>query len=209
MTFKKIDINSWNRKRHYHHFIGLADPYYDLTIPFDVTTVFNFSKTNRLSFFAKYLHDCMIAINSVPNFKYRILDDDVVEYDVVNASATFFREDTTFGFSYIKFDNSFSIFLENLNSEKQRVLSTNDLYSPVNAQDCVHCSALPWFNFLSHKEPVSGQLDSIPKLSFGQTYRQQDRLMMNVGISVNHALIDGYHIGQFCELFQHQLNLKL
>mgnify|MGYP001396738672 FL=1 len=30
--------------------------------------------------------------------------------------------------------------------------------------------------------------------------------MMNVGINVNHALIDGYHVGQFAELFQKNLN---
>jgi chloramphenicol O-acetyltransferase type A len=35
----------------------------------------------------------------------------------------------------------------------------------------------------------------------------QETLNMNVSISVNHALVDGYHIGEFFERFQNYLNL--
>ena len=31
---------------------------------------------------------------------------------------------------------------------------------------------------------------------------------MNVSISVNHALVDGYHVGEFSEKFQQFLNIK-
>ena len=42
----------------------------------------------KYSFFAIYLHECMKAINAVENFKYRIIDNEVFEYDVINASTT-------------------------------------------------------------------------------------------------------------------------
>ena len=203
---KKIDLDSLNRKHHFNHFNALADPYFGLTIPFDMSLAYKKSKALGLSFFAIYLHECMKAINAVENFKYRIIDNDVIEYDVIHASATLSRADNTFGFSFINFSENFNEFNTNIQSEKNRINESDALYPPVNGLDCIHCSALPWFSFTSHKEPFSGTKDSVPKLAFSKTYQEKDSLMMNVGIRANHALIDGYHVGQFVELFQHNLN---
>lgn len=203
---KTIDIESWSRNKLYHHFRGLKDPYFGVTIPFDVTKAYDNSKDNNVSFFVKYLHDCMKAINAVPNFRYRIIEDQVVDFEVIHASATIAREDHTYGFSFIEFNKDFDIFLNSYNQEKQRILNSNDLYPPVNGQNCIHCSALPWVSFTGHKEPSSCDLQSIPELAFAKFVKQNDRLIMNVSIHVNHALVDGYHVGLFAEKFQFYLN---
>ena len=203
---KKLDISAWNRKHHFNHFNALADPYFGVTIPFDVSKAYKKSKDTGSSFFAIYLHDCMKAINVVDNLKYRIIDDEIFEYDVINASATLLRADNTFGFSFINYSENFEDFNSNIESEKQRINESSELYPPVNGLDCIHCSALPWFSFTSQKEPFSGTKDSVPKFAFSKTYKDRDRLLMNVGISANHALVDGYHIGLFAEKFQENLN---
>lgn len=203
---KKLDLGSWNRKHHFNHFNALADPYFAVTIPFDVSLAYKKSKDTGSSFFAIYLHDCMKAINAVENFKYRIVDNQVFEYDVIHASATLSRADNTFGFSFINFSESFQEFNTNIQKEKQRINDSTELYPPVNGLNCIHCSALPWFSFTSQKEPFSGIKDSVPKFAFSKTYKKNDLLMMNVGVHVNHALIDGYHVGQFAERFQTNLN---
>jgi chloramphenicol O-acetyltransferase type A len=94
---KKIDLDSWNRKHHFNHFNALEDPYFAVTIPFDVSAAYRKSKSTSLSFFAIYLHDCMKAVNAVDNFKYRIIENEIFEFDVINASATLLRDDKTFG----------------------------------------------------------------------------------------------------------------
>ena len=203
---KELDIDRWNRKHHFNHFNALADPYFAVTIPFDVTLAYKKSKDTGSSFFAIYLHDCMKAINAVENFKYRIVDNQVFEYDVIHASATLSRADNTFGFSFINFSESFKEFNTNIQNEKQRINDSTELYPPINGLNCIHCSALPWFSFTSQKEPFSGIKDSVPKFAFSKTYKKNDLLMMNVGVHVNHALIDGYHVGQFAERFQTNLN---
>lgn len=203
---KTIDINNWSRKQLYDHFTKLQDPYFGVTIPFDVTKAYKKAKTNNYSFFGVYLHACMVAINNVEQLKYRILEDQVVCYDTINASATILKDDKTFGFSFIDYNENLEIFLNNLELEKQRILTTDELYPPKNGLDCIHCSALPWVNFTGHKEPVSGNKESVPKLAFGKAVKVNDSLQINVAISANHALVDGYHIGLFSELFQKQLN---
>ncbi|WP_136481016.1 CatA-like O-acetyltransferase [Cognatitamlana onchidii] len=203
---KVININTWNRKELYEHFLRLHDPYFGLTLPFDVTNAYRLSKLNGISFFGRYLHDCLKALNSIDNFKYRIEKDEVVQYDVIHASATIMREDKTFGFSFIDFNDDLNVFLKNLELEKVRIQSTNNLYPPKNSQDCIHCSALPWVNFSGHKEPASNTIESVPRLAFGKALYVDDKLMMNVAISANHALVDGYHVGLFSEKFQMYLN---
>ncbi|MDO5971482.1 CatA-like O-acetyltransferase [Flavivirga aquimarina] len=202
-----ININTWNRKQHYEHFSALKDPYFGVTIPFNVTKAYKFSKENNKSFFAKYLHDCMKAVNTVDNFRYRIKDDNVVDYGIIHASATIMRNNKTFGFSFIEYHNDLNVFIKNIAMEKERIENTTDLYPPRNGLDCIHCSAMPWLHFSGHKEPISGVQDSVPKIAFSKVNEVNRELIMNVSVSVNHALLDGYHVGLFSEKFQENLNL--
>lgn len=201
-----IDINTWKRKQHYEHFIAMKDPFFGVTVSVDVSKAYQFSKQKKLSFFGRYLHDCMKAINDVDALKLRIEYEKVVKHEIIHASPTIMREDKTFGFTFIKFNNDLSVFLENLEVEKQRVMNSDKLYPPINSTDCIHCSALPWFSFTGHKEPDSGLMDSVPKLAFGKAETNNKSLKMNVAIRVNHALVDGYDVGLFVEIFQDYLN---
>jgi chloramphenicol O-acetyltransferase type A len=148
----------------------------------------------------------MKAINDVENLKYRILDNKVVIYKTINASATIMREDKTFGFSYIDYNEDLDLFLSNFQVEKQRIENSISLFPTKNGLDCVHCSAMPWLDFSGHKEPVSGLQESVPKFAFGKIKEVNNEKIMNVAINVNHALVDGYHLSLFSELFQKNLN---
>jgi len=203
---KTLDINTWDRKELFQHFLKLKDPYFGVTIPFNVDKAYQYAKDKNVSFFGVYLHDCMKAINAIDNLKYRIEDSTVQIYDTIHASATLMRSNNTFGFSFIDYDEDLNMFLSNLSAEKRRIEGTPNLFPPVNGLNCIHCSALPWLNFSGHKEPVSGVMESIPKLAFGKVVKEENKLMMNVAINVNHALVDGYHVGLFSEMFQKNLN---
>ena len=203
---KVIDIKTWKRKQCFEHFDAMADPYFGVTMSFDVKNAYEFSKTNNVSFFGRYLHDCMKAINEIDEFKYRLESNSVVVYDIIHASPTIMREDKSFGFSFVEFDPNLNTFLDNFEIEKIRIQNSNELYPPTNSLDCIHCSALPWIEFSGHKEPFSGIKDSVPKLAFSKISKHNDNITMNVAISANHAFIDGYHVGLFAEKFQEYLN---
>ncbi|KJD32830.1 chloramphenicol acetyltransferase [Tamlana nanhaiensis] len=205
---KIINTDTWERKQIFEHFSSFVDPYFGLVIPFNVSKAYQFSKENNISFFAKYLHDSLKAINAVDNLKLRILDGKVVQYDVINASTTMLRENKTFGFSFFNYDEDLNVFIKNLESEKERINNSNELYPPTNTLDCIHSSAIPWVNFKGERQPLSGRPDSVPKLAFSKAEKINRELVMNVSIHANHALVDGYHIGQFAEKFQHFLNQK-
>ena len=204
---RELDIERWNRKEQFHFFKQFDDPYFAVTIDFDVTMAFNHAKKEEISFFVLYLHACMRAINSVENFKYRIHDDKVIVHDIIHASATILRADNTFGCSFINFSDDLDEFNENYQDEKRRILSTTNLFPEQESDDCIYCSTMSWFNFTGHKEPLLGiKKESVPKLAFGKYVEKNSKLMMPVAIAVNHALVDGYHVGQFVEAYQNALN---
>ncbi|MBL4905130.1 MAG: chloramphenicol acetyltransferase [Flavobacteriaceae bacterium] len=202
-----LNIDAWNRKEHFRHFNELSDPYFGVTVDVDVTDAFSYAKSTEIPFFVLYLHACMRAINQIENFKYRIVDNDkVVIHDVIHASATILRADNTFGFSFINYSDELTAFYQNFKSEKERILNSTNLYPPVNSEDCIYCSAMPWMSFSGHKEPFKGVKESVPKLAFGKFEDKQGRLKMPVAILVNHALMDGYHVSLFFKEYQKMLD---
>ncbi|WP_296637455.1 chloramphenicol acetyltransferase [Polaribacter sp.] len=202
-----LELESWNRIQHFKHFKSLKDPFFAITTSVDVTIAYKKAKKENVSFFALYLHACLKALNAVENFRYRIHDNKVAVYDVIHASATIARPNHTFGFSFINFSEDFKTFHKNFKKEKERILNSATLFPLVNSDDCMYCSALPWVSFTSQKEPNAGiKDDSIPKLAFGKFTEDNKQLKMPVGITVNHALVDGYHLGLFFKEFQSQLD---
>ena len=73
-----LNVDTWNRKEHFEFFNSFSDPYFSVTSKLDVTQAKIYATKKKVSFFAVYLHSCLQAINSVENFRYRIVDDKVV-----------------------------------------------------------------------------------------------------------------------------------
>lgn len=204
---KYLDLENWNRKQHFEHFSQLLDPYFAVTVDVDVTNAYQVAKEKNISFFVIYLHSCLKTINSIENFRYRITNDKRIRvYDVIHASATIMRADNTFGFSFIYYSDNLDEFHRNFNKEKERILNSTNLFPLINSDDCVYCSALPWIHFTGHKEPRNSENDSITRLAFGKFIEKENTLKMPVSITVNHALIDGYHVGLFFENYQKTLD---
>jgi chloramphenicol O-acetyltransferase type A len=147
----KLDIAHWNRKTHFEFFRKFEEPFFGITTIIDCTKAYEKAKQNKISFFIYYLHKTLQAVNAIVPFRYRIVDNEVIVYDTVNASATIMRDDTTFGFSLIDYFEDMTVFNEKAKLEIERVraaegLITRDFNGHYNL---IHFSSLPWVNFTS------------------------------------------------------------
>ncbi|MET3114732.1 chloramphenicol O-acetyltransferase type A [Pedobacter sp. CG_S7] len=204
---QKLDLNSWNRKEHYHFFKEFDEPYYGVTVKLDCTRAYLRAKELGVSFFNYYLHKTLIAVNAIENFRYRIENKEVYIYDCIDASATVLRADHTFGFSYMKYFPDFELFNIAVKEEIARVKSTSGLFTAENKENIIHFSALPWLDFTSVSQASklkSG--DSCPKFSIGKLVEENGKKQMPFGLHVHHALVDGFHLGLFFEKLQVLLN---
>ncbi len=204
---RELDITTWNRKQHFEFFCQFEEPFFGTTIQFDCTKAHAKAKELGVSFFAYYLHKTLAAVNNIENFRYRIQDGKVFIYDKINVSSTILRDDKTFGFSEIEYDENLNIFIENYNTESTRVKNTSGLFTRDYNENIVHFSALPWVNFtsISHSRSFTFP-DSCPKFSFGKMTTENDKKFMSMSVHVHHGLVDGYHLGLFFEEFERLMN---
>lgn len=204
---QELDLSTWNRKEHFEFFCKFEEPFFGTTIQLDCTKAYTKAKELGVSFFAYYLHKTLVAVNNTENFRYRIEDGKVFIYDKINVSSTILREDKTFGFSEVEYDENLAGFIENYNTEALRVQNTTGLFSREHGQNIIHFSAVPWINFtsISHSRSFTFP-DSCPKFSFGKMTTENDKKFMPMSVHVHHGLVDGYHLGLFFEEFERLMN---
>jgi chloramphenicol O-acetyltransferase type A len=203
----KLDLNSWNRKEHFLFFKQMDEPFYGITTTIDCTQAYAKAKVLGISFFSYYLHKTLSAVNAVENFRYRIIEDEVYVFDVIDASATVMREDTTFGFSYMPFTEDINEFTQIVQTEIERMQTTTGVFTREYPDNLIHFSALPWINFtsLSHARSFTWP-DSCPKISVGKLTEENGKKSMPISVHVHHGLADGYHVGLFLEKLQQFMN---
>lgn len=204
-----LDLENWNRKEHFLFFKQMEEPFFGITTNIDCTKGYETAKKLGSPFFVYYLHKTIVAVNTIEAFRYRIIDDEIYVYDIIDVSATIMREDKTFGFSLIEYSKDINVFAKNVASEMLRIKNTPGLFTrEFPNENVIHFSAIPWINFtsLSHARSYTFP-DSCPKISFGKMMIGDDgKRTMSMSIHVHHGLMDGYHVGQFVDCFQELMN---
>lgn len=203
----KLDIDYWVRKEHYLFFKEFEEPFYGVCVNIDCTHAYRKAKEMGTSFFTYYLHKSLTAVNAIENFRYRIENDDVYLYDIIDATITVARPNGTFGFSTnIAYVADYKTFEDLVAKETERVKNASVALVGCT-ENVIHYSAVPYINFtsISHARKLSRQ-DSSPKISFGKLTQKDGTYTMPVSVHVHHALVDGLHVGQHIDEFQRLMN---
>lgn len=204
---QKLNIETWNRKEHFLFFKQMEEPFFGITTSINCTKAYEKANELGVSFFSYYLHKTLVAVNEIESFRYRIIEDEVYIFDQIDASATILREDKTFGFSLIEFDEDILEFAEITKKEIDRIQTTTGLFTREYPENLIHFSALPWVNFTSFSHARSFTWpDSCPKISFGKMMDENGKKTMSMSVHVHHGLMDGYHVGEFVEVFEKLMN---
>ncbi len=202
-----LDINTWERKDHFHFFRKFEEPFFGVTVSIDCTKAYSYAKQRNISFFLCYLYKSLWAANQITPFKYRIQGEEVVIYEQINASPTINRNNGTFGFAYMDYHTDFEKFYQDAQKEIDRVQNSSGLIPATSGENIIHYSSIPWLDFTSFSHARAFSFcDSIPKIVFGKMKEEGKKKMMSVSIHVHHALMDGYHVGLYVDLFQKSMN---
>lgn len=204
---QKLNLDTWNRKEHFLFFKQMEEPFFGMTTRIDCTKAYEKAKQLGVSFFTYYLHKTLVAVNQSEPFRYRIINDEVYIFDQIDVSATILRDDKTFGFSLMEYDENLTVFAEITKKEIERIQNTTGLITRDFDINLIHFSAVPWIDFTSYSHARSFTFpDSCPKISFGKMTEENGKKTMAMAIHVHHGLMDGYHVGEFLTLFQQLMN---
>lgn len=204
-----IDIANWKRKQHFEHFRRFDDPYFGLTVNVDITNLYRISKENKESLFILYFYQILTAVHAIEEFRFRIEGDSVVCYDTIQASSTIGRADGTFAFCKFDYDSDYATFKKRCKLEIEKVQNSEGLflYEEEDRPDIIYFSPVPWLQFTDMKHPMLINKDaSVPVISVGKYFENNNKVMMPISISGNHALMDGYHIAQFIKVLEDNIS---
>ena len=204
---KFVDIENWNRKTTYEFFKDYEDPFFNITANLDVTELYRFCKANNLAFSLATLFYSLQTANEIKEFRFRLLDEKLVEFETIHATQTILNTDETFSFCY--FENNSNVFEFNERGkaalEKYKRLKTFDVES--DRIDLIYYSVIPWVSFTSFKHATRfDNRHTIPRMVFGKMFDDGKKKKLPHSVEVNHAIADGFHVGKYFVALQEKLS---
>lgn len=205
--YHAVDIDAWERKSTYEFFLDYEDPFFNIAANIDVTRLHQFCKQNDLAFSIAALFLSLHAANDVREFRLRLMDERVVEFDRVEATQTILNDDETFSFCYFEWRDDIFEFdrAGKAARTKYKTLKTFDVET--DRIDLIYYSAIPWISFTSFKHASRrDNRQTVPRMVFGKIFDDGQAKKMPFSVEAHHALVDGVHVGKLFNLFQQKID---
>ncbi|WP_214733962.1 tetratricopeptide repeat protein [Exiguobacterium sp. s154] len=199
---KKIEIETWARRKHFEFFKAFDAPHFNVTANVDVTNLYTYAKASDQSFFKLFLYGAVRAANAIPELRYRIRGEEVVEHEVVHPSFTVMLDEDVFNFCAATFNEDLPTFLQEVTTRMEQA-GDEVVVGDEEPDDLLYITSVPWVTFTSIMHPTHQQQhDSVPRIAWGKFEHQGERLVMPLSVQAHHALVDGVHIGKYYETLQ-------
>lgn len=204
---REIDLQSWPRRQHYEFFRSFDHPHFNVCANVEMTAFYPAVKQRRVSFTIAFVYVITRAANDVPEFRYRMRGDRVVEHEYVNASTTILTEGDLFSFCLFYYCEDFTQFAQAAKQKIEQVRSHLTLQDEPGQDNVLFMTSIPWVSFTGVMHPLNLQAaDSIPRLAWGKYFQEGDGLKIPLSVHAHHALVDGVHVGRFYTNVQNYLH---
>jgi chloramphenicol O-acetyltransferase type A len=207
---KYIDLEEWKRKEHFEFFYRMDYPQFNICMNLDIKKYLTFTKGRGISFYYAMIYAVTDVVNQMDDFKYRIRDGKVVLHDKIHPSFTYMDDahnNELFKLITVDFTDDIVDFEKMAKEASQTQKDYFGLDKLVGRDDLIYITCIPWVSFthISHTITINRN-DSVPKISWGKYYADGDKVLLPFSVQVNHALIDGFQIGQLVERLQKYLD---
>ena len=176
MSRKYIDMTKYPRLDHFRHFLTMQQPCVSITVQVDITDWLSRLKASGCPFFLSFQYAVVWAANRIPEFRQRIVDDKIVEYDYCNPE----EEGDVLGLLFISCVPWFNY------TEAMMPYPGGSFSNP----------SFCWGGYRTEKYLA---------LEDGRV-TEKVKTSIPVTLFFNHALIDGIHAGRFFDNLGDELN---
>ncbi|UWD50455.1 CatA-like O-acetyltransferase [Clostridioides difficile] len=207
MNLQYLDMNQYKRKSHFDYFRSLSYPYVGVTVNVDITKFIAQIKKKKLPFFLSFCYCIAKSANCVPEFRQRIMDNKIAEYEVCKTSHTVSLEDGTYCYCTLDCSMQFQDYLPYAIQAQENAKTAKNTEDHADDQnELIFISTLPWFSYTALINPVPTPADSNPRITWGRYFEQDSKILIPVSVLCNHALVDGLHISQFYHFLNKKIN---
>jgi chloramphenicol O-acetyltransferase type A len=201
---KKITFNNPHRKKHFEFFQKMNHPHFNITAPVDLTEFYHFQKESKIPFTNSLVYIIARTANEIPQFKWRIRGDEIVEHEYVKPSFTVTTDvSEVFSFCTVPYNPDPAIFLQQAKEIQERMKSDPNFEDEEGADDYLFLSSFPWVSFTGYTHAMQYHPhDSVPRISWGKLFDQEGRKMMPLSVQAHHGVVDGKHVGNYFQLLE-------
>lgn len=199
-------VENYYRQEHFDFFRAYEMPFYSISFNLEITAVKAFAEEHN---HPVYLTQCFLfarAMNRVEDFRYRVEDDRIVLYDHLEIAATLPAPDGAFSFAHFEHAADLETFLRRAEVVARKAREAASLKATAEGNTILFTS-LPGVRFtgITHATP-SDRTDGRARVAFGRFFEERGRLMVPVGLGVNHIFIDGAALGRLVEEVQSEFD---
>ena len=219
MSRKYIDMTKYPRLDHFRHFLTMQQPCVSITVQVDITDWLSRLRASGCPFFLSFQYAVVRAANRIPEFRQRIVDDKIVEYDYCNPSYIVSLPDDTYRYCNVNVNQPFAQYLKESRVKQDAALHSEHLEEEEgDVLGLLFISCVPWFNYTEAMMPYPGGSFSNPSFCWGgyktekylalEDGRVTEKVKTSIPVTLffNHALIDGIHAGRFFDNLGDELN---
>lgn len=204
-TYEIVDTDSWERKQHFQIFSQYEQPRYDVSFELDVTKFNQKRKEEGMPFTFAFMHVVATCANTIPEFQYRYEGAQVVRYYEPKISFAYLNHETELlknvVVKMIKDRKEFSTYA------REKALSQQEYFTGLMGNDIYQFSSIPWIHYTHISHTDSGRRNNaVPMFDWGMYSMKDGKLMLPFSVQVNHAFVDGIHIGKLAKAIQEELD---
>lgn len=209
--FTPIDMAAWSRRETFWYFSQMAPTGYSLTVDMDITHLRAVLRETGIKFFPAYLWLVTGTLNAQTEFRLAERNGQLGYYDTLTPLyAVFHDDDKTFSLLWTEYDDDFRAFYRAYLENAERyggnhgILARKDAIPPENAYTV---SCIPWVSFRHFSvHSYENKPYYFPSVEAGKIYESGERLLLPLSITCHHAAADGYHVKQFLDALQDDMD---
>ncbi len=180
---------------------------YSMTVKVNAQKTYELAKKENIPFFNLTSACILEAINQIPEFKWRIIGDNVVEYDKINAVSPIMQSDYTIREIEIKPVGEFGDIYqwnEYVENKKNNIDDNQYLVEPMKRDEepIANLSCIPWIDFDSMTNIIASPNQIMPVISWGKLVDGK----IPISLTASHVFIFGWHFKLFYENLEKYLN---
>jgi len=200
---KTIDLDNWNRRKHFALFRTYKQPFFNVCLELDATTFLARNHDAGRPFFLSFLHAVMTAVNRTEALRLRIRGESVVLHETVHASFTMMTDADVFRFVTVRYRDDIQAFLADATAAMSVAKLDVSVVDEPGVDDLIFISSVPWIAFTAVEHAMPGDPgDSFPRITWGKYHEINGKTVIPLSVAVHHALADGQDIGAFVQTLQ-------
>lgn len=201
MVFNLIDIENWDRKEYYEHYLNNVKCTYSMTSNIDITGLLAKLKDNNLKIYPALIYMAAKVVNSHEEFRTCLDENGNPGYwESMNPCFTIFQSDSkSFTNIWTPFSEDFRAFYNNYIDDINKYGNIKKFDAKGNEpENTFNISCIPWTSFTGFNLNIYTEgTYLLPIITYGKYFEQEGKVLLPLSLQVHHAICDGYHASKF------------